>query len=208
MTTWVSGGGRALIVGENYNYYAASQSMIGPFGPQWESASNFGIFQGVVTDHTSFPAITDGPFGVVNTFQGGYDAYFANVSPATPLGTWNDTGGVGLAAMNFGSGKVVFFGTNSFLYGVESGHPNDPLSRNTLAYLLGITPLNAYDYNHNGVVDGADYVVWRNTLGQMGPGLAADGNHNNEIDHGDYDLWCGPLRRSLRRFRCQCRLYQ
>jgi T5SS/PEP-CTERM-associated repeat protein len=47
----------------------------------------------------------------------------------------------------------------------------------------------AGDYNKNGVVDAADYVVWRNSLGQAGAGLAADGNRNNQIDAGDYDLW-------------------
>ena len=177
------------------NYYEASQSMIGPFGPEWLSTSNFGVFHGVITDHTSFPAITDGPFGVANTFQGGYDAYFANVAPATPLGTWNDTGGVGLAAMNFGSGKVVFFGSNTFLYGVGfSVDPNnDTLRRNTLTYLLGLAP-SFPDYNSNGVVDAADYVVWRKTFGQTGPNLAADGNHNNEIDTNDFALWRTPFR--------------
>jgi endoglucanase len=45
------------------------------------------------------------------------------------------------------------------------------------------------DYNHNGTVDAADYVVWRNTFDQSGPGMAADGNANNKIDAADYDLW-------------------
>jgi hypothetical protein len=45
------------------------------------------------------------------------------------------------------------------------------------------------DYNHDGVVDAADYVLWRKTLGQMGTNLVADGNHNNEVDTGDYARW-------------------
>ena len=45
------------------------------------------------------------------------------------------------------------------------------------------------DYNGNGVVDAADYVVWRNMLGQAGPGLAADGNGNGAVDAADYDFW-------------------
>lgn len=45
------------------------------------------------------------------------------------------------------------------------------------------------DYNGNGAVDAADYVVWRNTLGQSGSGLAADGNGNQMIDSGDYNFW-------------------
>jgi hypothetical protein len=46
------------------------------------------------------------------------------------------------------------------------------------------------DYNLNGTVDAADYVVWRNTLNQMvTPSSGADGNGNGTIDSGDYDLW-------------------
>jgi hypothetical protein len=45
------------------------------------------------------------------------------------------------------------------------------------------------DYNLNGVVDAADYVVWRDTLGQLGAGLAADGNNSGSIDNADYDFW-------------------
>jgi hypothetical protein len=47
----------------------------------------------------------------------------------------------------------------------------------------------AGDYNGNGVVDAADYTVWRDTLGQTGSGLAADGNHNGRIDTGDSVVW-------------------
>jgi hypothetical protein len=45
------------------------------------------------------------------------------------------------------------------------------------------------DYNHNHVVDAADYVVWRKTFGQNGAALAADGSGNGTIDNGDFDLW-------------------
>lgn len=46
------------------------------------------------------------------------------------------------------------------------------------------------DYNGNGIVDAADYVVWRDTLGQAGfPGRGADGNNNGIIDYGDYRFW-------------------
>lgn len=45
------------------------------------------------------------------------------------------------------------------------------------------------DYNGDGIVNAADYVVWRNSYGQTGAGLAADGNGNEEIDTGDYEIW-------------------
>ena len=46
----------------------------------------------------------------------------------------------------------------------------------------------AGDYNANGTIDAADYIVWRKTLGQTGNGLAADGNGDNEIDADDYNV--------------------
>jgi hypothetical protein len=45
------------------------------------------------------------------------------------------------------------------------------------------------DYNNNGVVDAADYALWRNTLGLMGAGLAADGNNDGTVNQADFDLW-------------------
>jgi hypothetical protein len=45
------------------------------------------------------------------------------------------------------------------------------------------------DFNGNGIVDTADYTVWRDTLGRTGAGLKADGNGNGMIDAGDYGVW-------------------
>jgi hypothetical protein len=45
------------------------------------------------------------------------------------------------------------------------------------------------DYNFDGAVDAADYVVWRTMLGQTGPGLAADGNGDQDVDSSDYRVW-------------------
>ena len=49
------------------------------------------------------------------------------------------------------------------------------------------------DYNHNGIVDAADYTVWRDSLGQTGTGLAANGDDTGAsagvIDQADYNIW-------------------
>jgi hypothetical protein len=45
------------------------------------------------------------------------------------------------------------------------------------------------DYNQNGVVDAADYIVWRKLNGLSGSGLAADGNGDNQVDNDDYVIW-------------------
>jgi hypothetical protein len=54
---------------------------------------------------------------------------------------------------------------------------------------IGVAPTLTGDYNRNSIVDAADYVVWRETLNQMGMNLAADGNGNNQVDPADYELW-------------------
>ena len=47
------------------------------------------------------------------------------------------------------------------------------------------------DYNGNGVVDAADYAVWRKTLSSAAnpAGSGADGNQNSLIDASDYIFW-------------------
>jgi hypothetical protein len=45
------------------------------------------------------------------------------------------------------------------------------------------------DYNSNGIVDAADYVVWRKSLEQTEFALVADGNGDGEVDEEDYAVW-------------------
>ncbi len=47
------------------------------------------------------------------------------------------------------------------------------------------------DYNDNGTVDAADYVLWRNTLNESAtpPGSGADGDESGTIDDVDYTYW-------------------
>lgn len=46
------------------------------------------------------------------------------------------------------------------------------------------------DYNIDGIVDAADYTVWRDTLGQtVSPFSAADGDGSGIIDLNDYNVW-------------------
>jgi hypothetical protein len=50
------------------------------------------------------------------------------------------------------------------------------------------------DYNGDGIVDAADYTVWRDTAGQTGANLAADGTGpggtpDGVVDALDYQFW-------------------
>lgn len=60
-------------------------------------------------------------------------------------------------------------------------------------------PPLAGDYNKNGTVDAADYVVWRDSVRQRGVALPADGNRNFVIDSEDYEVWKSNFGRALDR---------
>lgn len=48
------------------------------------------------------------------------------------------------------------------------------------------------DYNHNDVVDAADYVLWRESYRGPNvppPSLAADGDGDGDVDNSDWNVW-------------------
>jgi hypothetical protein len=73
----------------------------------------------------------------------------------------------------------------------QNSDPLPPEWRPTLeiTYTGGTSPTG--DYNGNGVVDAADYAVWRKTLNSAASpvGSGADGSENGTIDAGDYTYW-------------------
>ena len=65
------------------------------------------------------------------------------------------------------------------------------------AYTVGGEPPLMGDYNSDGVVDAADYTVWRDTWTRFNTtDLRADGTNNGSIDTGDRDLWAANYGRA------------
>jgi len=53
-----------------------------------------------------------------------------------------------------------------------------------------IPTYHAGDFNRDGVVNAADYVVWRKTLNQsINLGTGADGNLDGSVNQADFDVW-------------------
>jgi hypothetical protein len=76
-----------------------------------------------------------------------------------------------------------------FLYVFNFGLDSETFAQAVTAFTALLAPGLAGDYNGNGIVDAADYVVWRNLFGQTGPGLAADGNGDLQVNEADYEFW-------------------
>jgi hypothetical protein len=68
-------------------------------------------------------------------------------------------------------------------YGYET-QPGVPIAAGTTGILTG-------DYNNNGTVDAADYVIWRKNNGLMGGATPAqgDGTGDGNVTVEDYNLW-------------------
>lgn len=113
------------------------------------------------------------------------------------LGQWNAAGpgshAPESAAANAGpNGNYMWLTAGSWLYAKWDFSFTVDRSWSAIR-LTQVTPIvgppPTGDYNRNGVVDAADYVVWRNTLGQTGTNLPADGFEDGLIDDFDYFIW-------------------
>lgn len=91
-------------------------------------------------------------------------------------------------------GRFIYFeGTYANTF---SGNPtqtplydyNQVMYRLDLATIPNLFPRTPGDYNRDGQVDAADFIVWRDSLGSSAF-LAADGSGNGLIDGTDFDIW-------------------
>jgi gluconolactonase len=134
---------------------------------------------------TPLPNITNGPDGLTVDAAGNLYAAVQNAVFA-----WNPAG-VRLfdlpvsqdpTNLKFGgaSGRTLFITAGTSLFKVDLNVP---------APALG-------DYNGDGLIDSADYIVWRDTLGTTA-NLSADGNGSHVIDATDYDVWRAHFGQSI-----------
>lgn len=87
-----------------------------------------------------------------------------------------------------GTGQVKFGPINGNVTTIYAMSTNNGIQAFELTLESSI--VNLGDYNLNGLVDAADYVLWRDTLGQqVTPGSGADGDGNGTIGAGDYEYW-------------------
>ena len=84
---------------------------------------------------------------------------------------------------------ATFTQPGSYEFQVTIVNPAAGLST-TSTTSVTVSPALPGDYNLNGVVDAADYTVWRDTLGSnVAPFSGADGDGGGIVDQADYDVW-------------------
>ena len=116
---------------------------------------------------------------------------------------WATGDSLGNAAWNtasrMASGTFATGVTPEFVAG-SSGNVFTTLGTSTVFGDSGPATINTFvrtnfmaggaDYNHNGIVDAADYIIWRNSNGQtVTPGTLGDGDGNGIVNQLDYNLW-------------------
>ncbi len=109
-------------------------------------------------------------------------------------GVLRDTGDIALPSLNrrwvFGHNQDPG-NTNGSWHGAldEIQFYNRVLTVNEIQMLV-FDPHPQGDYNRDGIVDAADYVVWRHHLGQVVPACSgADANCNTFVEVGEYQIW-------------------
>jgi hypothetical protein len=115
----------------------------------------------------------------------GFQVSSYTITPASQNLLMSESGGDVTLLFNFGAGLCGECGVAT--YGVQG--EEDALWAAVNSFVSFAIVGQPGDYNGDGVVDAADYTVWRDSLGQTGSGLAADGNANGAIDSGDYTTW-------------------
>jgi CHRD domain-containing protein/dockerin type I repeat protein/PEP-CTERM motif-containing protein len=142
----------------------------------WGSGNGFNNLTGHATvGHLHGPTINSTPTGFTQ------NAGVVNSLHLLP-GVWNNSASLGLVQKNItltageeldllAQRYYIDIHTNAYPGGEIRGH-----------LVLSVLP---GDFNRDGTVDAADYVVWRKQLQQMGDNLPADGNNNGTVDELD-----------------------
>jgi hypothetical protein len=150
-------------------------------------ASGQELWDNLVKTHNNFQMTINGHFGTDGSGTLRSTGTSGNVVEQMFFNTQFETfgGGGWLRVLEFlQDGKTVRVRTYSPFYNLyRTGSDYE------FEFQLSDLPAIAGDYNGNGVVDAADYIVWRQESGQFGTGLAADGNGDNNITITDWGIW-------------------
>lgn len=176
----------------NYRAIILGQTPILPLQSGEEQGAFYGVGQ-LANGSPDFPGKPVGSNSIGPTIAS------LTMPTGIPWGTGDALGNPAWStAARLASGTFAAGTTPSFVFG-SSGNvftttgSSSSFGTRVAATVSAIVRTNSTpsaDYNQNGVVDAADYILWRHTLGQnVAPGTGADGSNNGIIDPADYNLW-------------------
>ena len=114
---------------------------------------------------------------------------FANGIGVEPSVTYGTLGIDGVSVGTLGTMNWGMTGSDSFTVSLMGTAAGTPVATGQAWFDNVAVNTVPGDYNLNGVVDAADYTVWRDTRGQSGAGLSADGNGDGIVDQLDFQFW-------------------
>jgi T5SS/PEP-CTERM-associated repeat protein len=187
-----SAGGEIAVVGDSIAVFHDAVTNSGTIaiapGSQMVTLENLGFAAGsalsvqlAAVDSTAKP--TEGFGQAVSSGQATLDGELS----VSLMGGFQPTLGDTFQIVSAGGGRSGTFATENLP--AASGFLDWDVVYTSNAVTLAVVPALAGDYNANGAVDAADYIVWRKMLGQNGIGLAADGSGNTVVDQEDYAVW-------------------
>jgi hypothetical protein len=144
-----------------------------------------------------------------STAVGMVTALDADVPPQTL--TFSIVGGADQARFTITSGGALSFlappdfeaptdadGNNTYVVNVQVDDSEGGTDTATITVTVTNTSEPPGDYNGDGVVNAADYTVWRDTRGATVPILTgADGNGSGIVEQGDYSVWTAHFGESI-----------
>ncbi len=180
--------GVALVNTSNHTYDSFTLAYT---GEQWRDGGNASAVPNKLTFEysTTAASLTDAGFTADTSLD-----FTAPISNTTADAVLDGNLGANQASLShtisgisWGPGQTLYLRwTDANETGNDDGLALDNLSFSAASSV----PQSTGDYNNNGEVDAADYVVWRKTLGTtVTPYSGADGDGNGTIGQGDYDFW-------------------
>ena len=178
-----------------YHDIIIGQAPLGPLGPSEEQSLFYGVGN-VANGAPNYPQKPPGTTAVGPAFTSLTAPVNIPWASNVLLNTGDWANAARLASGTFAVGVTPAFVVNGSSGQVFSSIPN---TNNTFTDIIAATVSTTVrigvagipgDYNNNGAVDAADYVVWRNLLNtNVTAGTAPDGSGNGIVDQADYDFW-------------------
>jgi hypothetical protein len=157
-------------VADDANTYTVAAAGGGIFA----GLANFSFDDGTLYYNSEFPDVINPQSGAQTalTYSGGTGGSAAIQVPGTG-----------------GRGSIVMFG---FPFETITTAPNRAavIDRVFDFFGLAVIPPDNADFNADGMVDAADYVVWRKSNGTSVPaGTQGDANYDGQVNSIDFDIW-------------------